>query len=262
MMATVDGQRTKRDQAGERAVPGPALAAQEMLTASMRATGASQSAAWQAGLETATRIQRLWWDQWTGWTEMGLAWLTPATARQVDERLEVAERGAAKREAETRTKLDRLATDLQEAQHEAGRQQARVLREALREAAGDQQAARTAIDEALASLDRRLDGLAKSQAKQLEELKKAMDEQEQRLRAALGARVRTAVSSIEAATPDDLEPLRDQVAALTRATTATRKEVAELGRELHEENPAEGHAAAPDAEPSSGGTKSRPLDKR
>src|SRR5215212_4136233 len=86
-----------------------------------RAMGANQDA-WEVGLEAATGIQRLWLDQWTAWAELGLAWLAPATARQVDERLEVAERGAAKREAELRTRLERVTTDLHESQQEAARQ--------------------------------------------------------------------------------------------------------------------------------------------
>ena len=261
-MASVTHRTTERAQAAERATARPAPIAQEMLTAGMRLASASQDAAWQIGAETVTRSQRLWWDQWTGWTQASLAWLAPLTAPQLEQRLEAAEREATKREGEIRANLDRVAADLHEAQQEAGRQQARALREALREAAGEQQTARTALDEALESLDRRLDALARTQTKQLEELKTAMAEQEQRLRAALGARLRTAVSSIEAATPEDLEPLRDQVAALTRATTATRKEVAELGRELHEENPTDSHSAAPDAESTGSGAKPKASDKQ
>lgn len=242
---------TDRNGTAERATTGSAPSARETLTRVPRAAGAGQDS-WQVGLETFAGLQRLWLDQWTAWTELGLAWLTPATARQLGERLEEADRGAAKREAEFRAGLDRVAADLHDAQQEAGRQQARALREALRDATGEQQAARTALDEALTRLDRRLDALAKTQVQQFDELKAALDEQERRLRAAFGARVRTAVDSIEAATPEDLEPLRDQVAALTRATTATRKEVAELGRELHDDDtggqPRGGEASSKESE--------------
>jgi hypothetical protein len=255
-MAALTGRTTERAQASEQATAGPTPAAADMLTAGMRLAGAGQDAAWRIGLETVTRSQRMWFDQWTRWTEAGLAWLTPVTAHQIDERLDAAERGAARREAEIRTRLDSVAADLHEAQQEAGRQQARALRDAARE----QQAAQAAADEALRSLDRRLDALTKAQTKQLEELKAAMNEQEQRLRAALGARVRTAVSSIDAATPEDLEPLRDQVAALARATTATRKEVAEFGRELHEESHAGEHSAAPSGQPGGSDGESKPSD--
>jgi hypothetical protein len=209
-------------------------------------------------LETAAQVQRFWLDQWTRWSELGLTWLTPATARQVDERLEAAERRAAEREAQMRAGLERVAGDLQESQKEAGREQARAFRDATRE----QQAARASLDEALESLNRRLDGQARAQAKQIDELKTALAEQEQRLRTALGARVRTAVSAIEAATPEDLEPLRDQMAALTRATTATRKEVAELGHDLHDEKAADGHSAASDGSPGGDGARSKASDKR
>ena len=205
-----------------------------LLARGMQAGLASQDAAQALTYETYTRGQQIWWDGVRRMTEVSLAAFAPVTARELDERFEAAERRADQDRRQLRRELDQATTAL----GEASREQVQSIREVVRETAREQRSGRATLEEAIAKLDTRLDRLTKAEGKQLEEVRAALTEHEQHLRERLGDRIRTAIGSIEAAKPGDLEQLRRQLATLAESVTATRAELATLAGELREERAA------------------------
>ena len=260
-----DAQRSEAQQADAGRAAGRQTAAVAtgpfaLFAEGIRATYASQDAAQRVALDTFGRGQRLWWDSLRGMAQVSVATFAPVTARQLDERFETVERRTDELRQEVRAELERATTALGEAQQEASREQAQSVREVVRETAREQRAGRAALEETIAKLDTRLDRLAKAQAKQTEEVQAALTEHEQRLRDRLGDRIRTAVASIEAPKPADLEELRRQVAALAESLTATRNELATLARELRDERAGSRQTASaerPSSTPSAAGTRDR-----
>ena len=214
--------------------PSPANGAFALLAQGVRAGYASQDAAQALTYEAYTRGQQVWWDGFRRMTEVSLAAFAPVTARELDERFESAERRADQDRQQLRRELDQATTAL----GEASREQVQSIREVVRETAREQRAARAGLEESIAKLDTRLDRLTKAEGKQLEEVRAALTEHEQHLRERLGDRIRTAIGSIEAAKPGDLEQLRRQLATLAESVTATRAELATLAGEIREERAA------------------------
>lgn len=258
-MVTLNGPATAHARPSDQDMTEAIPAAYQLVAENVRAARAGQSAAWQLGVETFTQGQRLWWDQWHRIAEVSLAFADPITARQIDQRFELAERQAAEHQDAMRTEIDQAITRLREAQREWSQAQAKAVREAMAE----QRDERVSLDKGVQKLTVRLDQLAKVQAQQLETIQAALAEQEQRLRDRLGDRIRSAVGSIEVPKPNELAELRDGVAALSEAVAAIRQDLASLGRERREEPVEKKPTPSPARPPSgNGGAKAEASGKQ